>query len=58
MSTNESSGTVYGKKQIVNSSHFCPGEKDVLNVILLDDQSYSLEEAMQLLKSFLTKEVI
>ncbi|MNC13271.1 hypothetical protein D3C76_111680 [compost metagenome] len=58
MNTNEVSDTGFSKKQIVNSSHFYPGEKDVLNVILLDDQNYTLAETREQLKSFLTKEVI
>ncbi|CQR58421.1 hypothetical protein [Paenibacillus riograndensis] len=58
MNTNEVSDTAFSTKQIVNSLHFSPGEKDVLNVILLEDQSYTLEEAREQLKSFLNKEVI
>ncbi|ULO08136.1 hypothetical protein H1230_04660 [Paenibacillus sp. 19GGS1-52] len=60
MSTNETSSNsnVFGKGQILESTLFLPKEKDVLNVILQDEQSYTVEDAKELLVLFLNKEVI
>lgn len=58
MTMNEASVSVFGKTQILQSSRFSPKEKDVLNVVLQDDQRYSLEEAQQQMELFLNKEVI
>lgn len=54
----EGGSDVFGKKQILKSALFAPKEKDVLDVILRDAESYTLDEAKQLLKLFLNKEVI
>ncbi|WP_339311727.1 hypothetical protein [Paenibacillus sp. FSL M7-0896] len=49
---------VFGKKQIRNSALFGPKEKDVLEVVLQEDGSYTLEEAKHLMERYLNKEVI
>ncbi|NOU79666.1 hypothetical protein GC101_12355 [Paenibacillus sp. LMG 31459] len=48
----------FGKKQIMGSVLFSPKEKDVLEVVLQESGSYSLEEAKKLMKLYLNKEVI
>jgi dsDNA-binding SOS-regulon protein len=53
-----SSGDRFGKEQIVNSSLFTAKEKDVLNVILQNDKSYTIEEAKQSMGLFKNKEVM
>ncbi|WP_339267399.1 hypothetical protein [Paenibacillus sp. FSL R5-0470] len=58
MSTKVSNGERFGKEQIVNSSLFTVKEKDVLNVILQDDKSYTIEEAKQSMGLFINKEVL
>lgn len=49
---------VFGKKQIRKSALFTPREKDVLEVVLQEDGSYTLEEAKHLMELYLNKEVI
>ncbi|MHA6533064.1 hypothetical protein [Paenibacillus sp. BAC0078] len=58
MSTNDTNLSIFGKKQIMESALFSPKEKDVLDVMLQEDQGYTLLEAKKLLGLFLTKEVI
>ncbi|MFC6648415.1 hypothetical protein ACFSQ7_06645 [Paenibacillus rhizoplanae] len=48
----------FGKKQMMNSALFAPREKDVLEVVLQEDESYTLEEAKYLMELYLNKEVI
>ncbi|WP_342420856.1 hypothetical protein [Paenibacillus sp. FSL E2-0178] len=48
----------FGKKQIMGSVVFSPKEKDVLEVVLQESGSYTLEEAKQLMMLYLNKEVI
>lgn len=48
----------FGKKQIMGSALFSPKEKDVLEVVLQESRSYTLEEAKQLMRLYLNKEVI
>ncbi|SEU26654.1 hypothetical protein [Paenibacillus sp. NFR01] len=48
----------FGKKQILQSARFSRVERDALNVVLKEDQTYSLDEAREMLKLFLNKEVI
>ncbi|MEK3791075.1 hypothetical protein MKX42_04915 [Paenibacillus sp. FSL R7-0204] len=48
----------FGKKQMMNSALFAPREKDVLEVVLQEDGSYTLEEAKHLMELYLNKEVI
>ncbi|WP_405104532.1 hypothetical protein MHH28_18695 [Paenibacillus sp. FSL K6-1217] len=48
----------FGKKQIRGSALFGPKEKDVLEVVLQEDGSYTLEEAKHLMELYLNKEVI
>ncbi|MEK3682484.1 hypothetical protein [Paenibacillus sp. FSL R10-2736] len=48
----------FGKKQIMGSVLFSPKEKDVLEVVLQESGSYTLEEAKQLMELYLNKEVI
>jgi hypothetical protein len=58
MSTTEASRSIFSKEQIMGSALFSPKEKDMLDVILLGDKSYTLEDAKHLLELFLNKEVI
>ncbi|GGG06788.1 hypothetical protein GCM10010912_59340 [Paenibacillus albidus] len=58
MSTQEAGTTAFSKKQMLASTLFTPKHKDVLDVILQDDNRYTLDEAEQLLKLFLNEEVI
>ncbi|WP_019908282.1 hypothetical protein [Paenibacillus sp. HW567] len=58
MSAIDNNASIFGKKQIRESALFSPKEKDVLDVVLQENQSYTLNEAKQLLELFLTKEVI
>lgn len=48
----------FGKKQLMKSALFAPREKDVLEVVLQEDGSYTLEEAKHLMELYLNKEVI
>lgn len=48
----------FGKKQIMGSVAYTPKEKDVLDVVLQESGSYTLEEAKQLMMLYLNKEVI
>lgn len=48
----------FGKKQMMKSALFAPREKDVLEVVLQEDRSYTLEEAKHLMELYLNKEVI
>ncbi|WP_339220508.1 hypothetical protein [Paenibacillus sp. FSL H8-0332] len=48
----------FGKKQMMNSALFAPREKDVLEVVLQENGSYTLEEAKHLMELYLNKEVI
>ncbi|AIQ43843.1 hypothetical protein MKZ24_08285 [Paenibacillus sp. FSL R7-0297] len=48
----------FGKQQIMGSVLFSPKEKDVLDVVLHESGSYSLEEVKQLMMLYLNKEVI
>lgn len=57
MNTDEAELGRFGKKQIMSSSLFSPQEKDVLDVVLQDGNGYTLDEAKEGIKLFLTKEV-
>ncbi|WP_157643521.1 hypothetical protein [Paenibacillus camerounensis] len=57
MNSNEAELSRFGKKQMMSSSLFSPQEKDVLDVVLQDGIGYSLDEAKECIKLFLTKEV-
>ncbi|AIQ32532.1 hypothetical protein P40081_33840 [Paenibacillus sp. FSL P4-0081] len=48
----------FGKKQIMGSVVYTPKEKDVLEVVLQESGSYTLEEVKQLMELYLNKEVI
>jgi hypothetical protein len=48
----------FKKKQIMSSALFTPKEKDVLEVVLQESESYPLEDAKQLMELYLNKEVI
>lgn len=48
----------FGKKQIMQSARFSRVERDALNVVLQENQTYSLDEAKEMLELFLNKEVI
>lgn len=43
---------------MMKSALFAPREKDVLEVVLQEDGSYTLEEAKHLMELYLNKEVI
>lgn len=43
---------------MMNSALFAPREKDVLEVVLQENGSYTLEEAKHLMELYLNKEVI
>lgn len=47
----------YTKQQIVTSSRFTPVERDVLIVLLKDDETYTLDQARAVLEEFARKEV-
>lgn len=47
----------YTKQQIVTSSRFTPVERDILSVLLKDDETYTIEQARAVLEEFLRKEV-
>jgi hypothetical protein len=42
----------------MSSALFTPKEKDVLEVVLQESESYPLEDAKQLMELYLNKEVI
>ncbi|UQZ33675.1 hypothetical protein C2I18_09050 [Paenibacillus sp. PK3_47] len=56
--SNDTNTNIFGKRQMMGSALFSPQEKDVLGVVLLEDTSYTLDEAKELLERFLNKEVI
>lgn len=47
----------FGKRQIVRSSRFSGGERDVLEAILEETELYTLEEAERMKQAFYYKEV-
>lgn len=49
--------TKYTKEQILKSNRFTGVQKDVLHVVLDDDEKYSLQEVESLMNSFNAKEV-
>lgn len=48
--------TTFTKQQIINSKKYLD-RKDVLNVLLKDDTSYTFKEVDKLIDSFMKKEV-
>ncbi|MBY0014056.1 hypothetical protein [Paenibacillus typhae] len=58
MSTIEAEPGRFSKKQIMSSALFSTQEKDVLDIVLQDGNGYTLDEAKEDIKLFLTKEVI
>ena len=58
MNTEAENTSHFGKRQMLGSALFLPKEKDVLEVVLADNKSYTLDEAKQLMERFLNKEVI
>lgn len=58
MNTEAENTSLFGKQQMLGSALFLPKEKDVLEVVLADNKSYTLDEAKQLMERFLNKEVI
>lgn len=46
----------FTKAALLNSKQFA-GRKDLLNVVLKDGEQYTIEQAKNLMKSFLTKRV-
>lgn len=57
MSSNKAKADLFGKEQLVRAALFMPKEKDILNVILQNDKSYTLDEAKQLLEIYLKSEL-
>jgi hypothetical protein len=49
--------TKYSKKQILKSKRYKGVQKDILHVVLDDDEKYSLQEVESLMNSFNAKEV-
>lgn len=47
----------YTKQQIVTSNRFAPVERDILSVLLKDDETYTLDQARAVLEEFARKEV-
>jgi len=58
MKTSDQQASSFGKVQIMQSTLFSPQAKDVLDVILQPNESYTLEDAKKLMGLFLNKEVI
>ncbi|WP_169744082.1 hypothetical protein [Paenibacillus wynnii] len=56
MKTTDQQASSFGKVQIMQSTLFSPQAKDVLDVILEENKSYTLENAKQLMEFFLNKE--
>ena len=48
--------TTFTKQQIINSKKYLD-RKDVLNVLLKDDKSYTIKEVNKLINDFMKKEV-
>lgn len=48
--------TAFTKQQIINSKKYLD-RKDVLNVLLKDDKSYTIKEVNKLINDFMKKEV-
>lgn len=46
----------FGKVQMMQSTLFSPQAKDILDVILEENKSYTVEKAKQLMEFFLNKE--
>jgi len=47
----------YTKQQIVTSNRFAPVERDILSVLLKDEETYTLDQARAVLEEFARKEV-
>lgn len=52
----ESEDILFTKEQIINSNKF-EDKKDVLNVILKENEKYSINEVLELIDEFLKEEV-
>ena len=52
----ESEDILFTKEQIINSDKF-EDKKDVLNVILKENEKYSINEVLELIDEFLKEEV-
>ncbi|MUG66543.1 MULTISPECIES: hypothetical protein [Paenibacillus] len=48
----------FSKHQLMESKQFSNQEKDVLKAILQEDKQYTKEQAVELLTTFLKKEVM
>ena len=53
---NKTSDDVFSKEQILGSKKFA-NRKDILNVLLKDDETYSIDDVETMIKEFLNKEV-
>lgn len=53
---NKASDDVFSKEQILGSKKFA-NRKDILNVLLKDDETYSIDDIENIIKEFLNKEV-
>ncbi|MDQ0175990.1 hypothetical protein [Bacillus chungangensis] len=49
--------TEYTKQQFLASKKFTTIQKDVLNVLLLDEQKYTNDQVKQIMDDFMKKEV-
>ena len=47
----------YEKDQLVNAKQFTPGEKSFLEVLLKDDETYTIKEAQEILSAQLKRKV-
>lgn len=47
----------YTKQQFLNSKKFTTIQKDVLKVLLLDEQKYTNDQVKKLIEDFMKKEV-
>lgn len=47
----------YTKRQFINSKKFTPAHKDLLHVLLKDEETYTNEQAEKLVEDFMKKEV-
>lgn len=47
----------FSKEQIVNSKHFNPNEKDILNALLSSNKQYTLSEATKVVSDFCGRKI-
>ncbi|MEK3733677.1 hypothetical protein MKX64_14825 [Paenibacillus sp. FSL M8-0334] len=54
----QNAAPAFSKHQLMESKQFLNQEKDVLKAILQEDKQYTKEQAVELLTTFLKKEVM